>query len=319
MNSPETAADQAQSAAMRLQRRYALAVMWIPALGTVAALGLAYRYGVGQIEWTTFGVMYVLTIFGVSAGFHRHFAHRAFRTHAWLRQILGALGSMAAQGPLLFWVATHRQHHALSDRPGDPHSPNLVQGSRWRGFWYGHLGWMLHAQPSSFAEYARDLMRDRAVFKIHQRYLFWALMGLVLPTVVGAIWAQSAYGALLGFLWGGLVRLLVASHVSWFVGSLCHMFGRRPFQTRDQSGNVHWVALFSFGEGLQNNHHAFPSSASHAMQWWEPDITAWVLRVFKRLGLIWDVKIPSAAARQAARQKGYDATELGLTGPLGGE
>ena len=109
-----------------------------------------------------------------------------------------------------------------------------------------------------------------------------------------------------------LVRLCLAHHWSWCVGSVCHMFGRRPYQTRDRSGNIGIVALFSFGEGLQNNHHAFPSSALHALEWWEPDISGWTLVALARLGLVWDLKIPSAERRRTARRNGWRETELAV-------
>lgn len=297
--------------ALRIQRAIALLVMIVPFVGTLVALALASVHGVTTLDLALFGAMYFVSMFGITAGFHRHFAHRAFRTSPWMRTLLVVLGSMSAQGPLLFWVATHRAHHALSDRPGDPHSPNL-HGGGWRGFLFGHLGWMLAPLNASWAHYARDVLKERRLFTLHQLYPMWVLLGLSIPAAIGGVVSHSVYGAFTGFLWGGMVRLFLAHHWSWCVGSVCHMVGRRPYQTRDRSGNVGVVALFAFGEGLQNNHHAFPSSALHALEWWEPDISGWTLLVLARLGLVWDVKIPSAERKRAARRKGWAETELAV-------
>ena len=298
-------------AALRMQRAIALTVMIVPLFGTVAALALALDGGLSTLDLVLFAAMYFVSMFGVTAGFHRYFAHRAFKTSPRLRTLLVILGSMTAQGPLLFWVATHRAHHALSDRPGDPHSPNL-NGGGWRGFLFGHLGWMLSPLNASWAHYARDVLKERRLFVLHQMYPTWVVLGLLIPTVIGGVLSESAYGALTGFLWGGMVRMFVAHHWSWCVGSVCHMVGRRPYQTRDRSGNVGVVALFAFGEGLQNNHHAFPSSAMHALEWWEPDIAGWTLLVLAKLGLVWDLKIPTAERKRVARRKGWAETELAV-------
>lgn len=298
-------------AALRAQRAIALTVMVVPFVGTLVAFALALAHGVTTLDLALFFAMYFVSMFGVTAGFHRYFAHRSFRTSRWMQTLLVVLGSMTAQGPLLFWVATHRAHHALSDRPGDPHSPNL-NGGGWRGFLYGHLGWMLGPLNASWAHYARDVLKERRLFTLHRLYPHWVLLGLMIPAVIGGVATESAYGALTGFLWGGMVRMFLAHHWSWCVGSVCHLVGRRPFQTRDRSGNVGVVALFAFGEGLQNNHHAFPSSALHALEWWEPDISGWTLLVLARLGLVWDLKVPSAERRRVARGKGWAETELAV-------
>jgi stearoyl-CoA desaturase (Delta-9 desaturase) len=286
----------ASESARRLQRRLALAVIAIPFLGSVAALALAMRDGVRGMELALLGGMYLLGTGGVSIGYHRHFAHRAFRAGPRMQAALAILGSTAAQGPLLFWVASHRRHHAFSDREGDPHSPHLDGGgplSRWRGFWHAHLGWMLSEEITSWAHYARDLLRERRLFTLNPLYPVWLLAGLALPAAIGGAVSGTWRGALGGFLWGGLVRIFLANQASWCVGSVCHMFGSRPFKTADHSANNFWVALFTFGEGLQNNHHAFPSSAAHALRRWEPDLSLWLIRGLAALGLIHDVIIPT--------------------------
>jgi stearoyl-CoA desaturase (delta-9 desaturase) len=206
---------------------------------------------------------------------------------------------MAAQGPILFWAAMHRRHHAFSDRPGDPHSPHLDgerEVSGLRGLWHAHIGWMLSEVAADWASFAQDLMRDRTVFFIHQSYFVWLTAGLLLPGVVAGLITGNWRAVGAGILWGGLVRTFVANQASWCVGSVCHYFGARPFETHDHSANNYAVAVFTFGEGLQNNHHAFPNSARHAMLWWEPDFSGTLIRLLALVGLVWDVRHPTPEA-----------------------
>ncbi len=270
-------------------------VVVVPLLGTILALWLAVTRGLGAVEIWSFGVSYVLTMMGLTVGFHRHFAHRSFRTGTAMRVILAALGSMAGQGPVIWWVATHRRHHRLSDQDGDPHSPQLAEGTGIarvvKGLWQGHIGWLFSDRISNWSLFARDMMNDRLVVRMHRLYFPFFLLGLILPGVVAGLVTGSWYGAFLGFLWGGLVRVCIVDHVLWCVGSVCHMFGLRPYRkrTRDHSANNLAVAFLGFGEGLQNNHHAFPRDAFHGFRWYEPDLGAQMIRLLKGLGLVWDV------------------------------
>jgi stearoyl-CoA desaturase (delta-9 desaturase) len=290
--------------AKRRQQFVAFLVVAPPLLGTVAAFSLVFRYGLGVVEITTFGTMYLLCMLGITVGFHRYFAHRSFSTSRPFELFLAALGSMASQGPLLFWVSTHRSHHAYSDQDGDPHSPNQ-HGGGWKGiflgWWHAHIAWMFSGRMAEWSHFSRDLMRDRGLFRLHQQYFYWVFLGLLLPTFLGGVIDQSWRGAGLGFLWGGLVRMCLVNQASWCVGSICHMFGTRPFATHDHSANNHLVAVLAFGEGLQNNHHAFPSSYAHRVRWWEPDLSATVLLILRAVGLVWDLKFPSERVIQDSR------------------
>jgi stearoyl-CoA desaturase (delta-9 desaturase) len=285
-----------------------MVVLVVPAVGVGMALALGVRFGVHRWQITLLAASYAVTMFGITAGLHRHFAHRTFRTSVPMRVVLAVIGSMAAQGPLMFWVTAHRRHHAYSDGPGDPHSPNL-SGPGWlgkiRGFWHSHMGWMLVEDVSNWSKFACDLLRHRYLFTLHQLYPVWVLLGLLIPTAIGGAIERTWLGALEGLLWGGLVRIFLVNQAAWCVGSVCHMFGARPFPTPDHSGNVSWVAWMTFGEGLQNNHHAFPGSTMHALRWWQPDISGWIIRLCEWLGLVWDVRIPSHAVQTAARRRGY--------------
>jgi stearoyl-CoA desaturase (delta-9 desaturase) len=300
----------ARPAAVRMQRRIAALVVVLPFLGTLFAVYQAFAWGVGALELGILALMYTLCTLGANVGLHRHFAHRSFSAHRPVRVGLAILGAMASQGPLVTWVAAHRRHHAYSDRPGDPHSPNM-HGAGWRGMlaglWHAHYGWMFAAETTDWGRFARDVLQDRTLFKIHQTYFLWVFLGLALPAALGGVLAGTWLGAADGLLWGGLVRMFLVNNGSWAVGSVCHVFGTRPFNNRDHSANNYWVAVLTFGEGLQNNHHAFPSSAAHAVAWWQPDVSMWFIRLLQGLGLVWDVKLPSRTAIAAALARPIEA------------
>jgi stearoyl-CoA desaturase (delta-9 desaturase) len=304
--------------ARRLQITVAAVTVGLPFVGTMVAIAVLCVRGVRLFEIGLFAVMYVVTIVGVEVGLHRHFAHGAFVARRPLRGLLVILGSMSAEGPLIWWVATHRRHHALSDQQGDPHSPHL-QGDRpfpaLRGFWHAHVGWMFAPENGSadWARYAPDLLRDRGLFTLHRLYPVWVLLGLLLPAAAGGVVRPGLDGALSGLLWGGFVRLFVGHHVMWSVGSFGHLFGRRPFATGDYSANNAPASFLSFGGCWQNDHHAFPSSARYGlMEWWQIDLHYWIIRTLAVLGLVRDVRLPSARAIQSKlRQEGPAAEAAG--------
>ena len=251
------------------------------ATGTVSvvpflALGIVcWQVWNSLLHWSdiaVFGILYVLTGFGVTVGFHRLFTHRSFATKRWLRGVLAVCGSAAIEGPVISWVADHRKHHAFADQPGDPHSPHVDHGVGWRGALRGlahaHMGWLfLHTQRGSRKRYAPDLLADPVVSYVDRTFLVWAIGGLGAAFGLGWLIGGTFTAALTGLLWGGAVRLLVLHHVTFSINSLCHFFGRRRFDTGDESRNLAWLSLLSFGEAWHNNHHAFPTSAAHGMRW----------------------------------------------------
>lgn len=285
----------------RLDVPLALVTTMAPALGCLLAGGLLWHGYGGPVEFTLAIVMYAATMIGIDVGYHRHFAHGAFKTTTPVRIMLAILGSMAFQGPVIWWVATHRRHHQVSDQPGDPHSPHAYDGRRFaslRGFLHAHVGWLFDTacvRPPGWARYAKDLYRDVSIFRIHMSYFSWLLLGLTLPAVLGGLLTWTWAGVGLGFLWGGLVRLFFSSNFSWAINSLCHTYGRRPFPSdHDQSTNNGWLAIPTFGESWHNNHHAFPSSAKFGLRWWQLDPGMWCIRALAMCGLAWDIKSPTA-------------------------
>jgi stearoyl-CoA desaturase (Delta-9 desaturase) len=289
-----------------LERRIALAVVIIPFLGLVAAIALLWGLGIGWLELGLLAGMYTVGIVGIGVGFHRHFSHGSFQTTPVIRWTLAVMGSMAGQGPVLYWAAIHRRHHSCSDQPGDPHSPHLHNagvGGWLRGFWHSHTGWLFHHEITDWGRYIIDLLRDPVLFRINRLYFVWVFLGLLIPAAIGGAVTGTWMGAFLGFLWGGLVRICLGHHTTWSVNSLCHLFGSRPYRSNDESRNNFLIALPAFGEGWHNNHHAFPYSAYHGLEWYQIDWNGLCIRVLKLLGLAWNVKVPSARALEEARKK----------------
>jgi stearoyl-CoA desaturase (delta-9 desaturase) len=172
-----------------------------------------------------------------------------------------------------------------------------------RGLWYAHLPWMLSDESSRWTVFAPDVLRNRRLMSYHRTYPIWVVGGLIAPAVIGFAIGQTAGAALGGLVFGGLVRIFVANQAAWCVGSVCHAFGTRPFENEDRSANNWPVAVMTFGEGLQNNHHAFPGSFRHAVSWWEPDLSGWIIAALARAGLVWDARAPDheTVGRRRAR------------------
>lgn len=288
-----------------IQKRVALATVLIPFLGSLVAIGLLWSSGkIGLLEVGLLVVMYTLTMAGITVGFHRHFAHRAFTAKTSIRVILAILGSMAAQGPLIHWASNHRRHHIHSDQLGDPHSPHLHEGGvlgHLRGFWHAHVGWLFTGEVTNSAQFCKDLLQDPVIFKINRLYLAWVGLGLAIPGILGGIISWTWMGAVNGALWGGLVRIFLCHHATWSINSITHIYGRAPYDTRDHSRNNAWLALPTLGEAWHNNHHAFPGSAIFGLERLQIDLGGWVVRALESTGLIWDVKVPSAQRIEAKK------------------
>ncbi len=293
-------------ALQRRQKRAAAMTILLPFAGSVAAVALAFVWPVRWVDIWLLVSMYVVTTLGVTVGFHRLFAHRAFKSRPALTVFLGIAGSMAAQGTPVYWVATHRRHHQFSEEDLDPHSPYQFEGtplSRLRGLWHSHLGWMLDSRMTNTAKYAKDLQGDPLVAWINRHYRAWILLGLALPGAIGGLVTMSWAGALTGFLWGGPLRMFLAHHAMWTSGSTAHIFGTRPFETPDKSTNNALLALPNLGEAWHNNHHAFPSSAIFGLTWWQPDPGGWFIRACEAVGLCSQVRRPSPAMIAQKRRK----------------
>lgn len=279
-------------------RRLAYLTVGAPTLGFIAAVLFSVSTGFTLVDGGLLAGMYLATSLGIEGGFHRFFSHRSFRAGPAMTACWGIAGSMAAQGPILFWVATHRQHHAFTDRDGDPHSPRpLGEGAaaRLRGLWHGHVGWLFTVRRGGWSRLVPDLVRDRLIMRLNRLYFVWVLAGLALPTLLGLAITGSARGAVGGLLWGGLARIFLLDHATWAVNSVGHTLGNRPYRTRDNSHNVAALAPLSVGGSWHNNHHAQPALAHNRHTFWQFDVTGAAIRILDVLGLVSDVRYPKRA------------------------
>ena len=289
----------------RAERTANLLGVVVPFLGVLTAIVLLWNRAVDLTDLAILAVMYLVTAFGVTIGFHRLLTHRAFTAAPWLERAFAIMGSLSVQGSVMDWVADHRKHHAHTDREGDPHSPHVGHGSGLSGLWHAHVGWLMETQgQADWRRYAPDLYEDPAMRGIGRRFPLIALLSLLIPTVAGFVLdGFTPGGALRGLVWGGLVRIFLVHHVTWSVNSVCHFFGTRRFDVEDRSTNVGWLALLSLGESWHHNHHAFPRSASHGLRWWEIDLSGLTITGLERVGLARNV-VRIAPERQRARVAG---------------
>lgn len=269
-------------------------VVAVPAV----AFALAVAFGWGGIlnppDMIVLAITYVLTGLGIGVGFHRLFTHRSFKAPAWVRATLAICGSAAAEGPVIEWVATHRRHHQFSDDEGDPHSPHAGRARGFvgavRGLVHAHIGWLFGPPVRADEDrYAKDLRSDPLMRFISRTFVLWVLAGLAIPFGLGVALTGSVAGGLTAMLWGGAVRIFLLHHATFSINSLCHVFGRRAYETGDESRNLAWLAIPTFGEAWHNNHHAFPTSARHGIGRHQPDPSAWLISLMERVGIAWDI------------------------------
>jgi stearoyl-CoA desaturase (delta-9 desaturase) len=253
------------------------AVFW--GVHLAAAIGV---YALG-FSWTGLALalaLYAPRMFFVTAGNHRYFSHRSYRTSRVFQFILALCSASVGQRGVLWWASHHRRHHRLSDRPGDVHSPN-------EGFWWSHMGWMLsNEQDYTDLASVKDLTRYPELRLIER---FW-----VVPPVVVALITWGLGGGF-ALIWGFFVCQVLFWHATFTINSLSHLFGTRRFNTRDDSRNNFWLALLTFGEGWHNNHHHKPGRARQGMRWWEIDLTYYGLKALSAVGLVWDLRDNKAA------------------------
>jgi stearoyl-CoA desaturase (delta-9 desaturase) len=240
----------------------------------------------------------------LTAFYHRYFSHRAFKTSRWFQCVGAILGLAAIQRGPLWWAAHHRKHHRHSDDPEDLHSP--YHG----GFWWSHIGWFLTK------EHFKKNLHEIKDFTKYPELRFLDHYEMLVPTAMGiglyllgeglALW-KPEWGCtgLQMFVWGFLISTVAVYHVTYTINSLCHLLGRRRYQTRDQSRNNLVLALLTFGEGWHNNHHRYPSSARQGFFWWEIDITYYTLVVLSWFGLVWDLRpVPQHVLTEHQRREG---------------
>jgi stearoyl-CoA desaturase (Delta-9 desaturase) len=267
----------------------------VPMLALLAAIPLAWGWGLGWHDIVIAVVFYAISGLGISMGFHRYFTHGSFKAVTAFKVGLAIAGSLAIEGPVLTWVADHRRHHKYSDREGDPHSPWRF-GDDWRalikGLAWAHIGWMFDGKHSSKEKFCPDLLADARVKRVSDMFTVLVVVSLLAPALIGGLWSMSWQGAVTAFFWGSLVRIAFLHHVTWSINSICHTFGKEEFEVRDKSRNVNWLAILSFGESWHNLHHADPTCARHGALRGQIDIAARMIWFAEKLGWATNVRWP---------------------------
>jgi len=296
MQAPRAASD-GEERVLTAAQKQARAVLVGMAVFHLGCLG-AFWTGVGPAALIVALIFYVIRGFGVTAGYHRLLAHRAFRAARPVQFLLALAGSLAIQGGPLWWVAHHRGHHRYTETEKDIHSP------RTQGFWRAHIGWMLSAE--SFRENganARDLYRVPEL-KFLQQHYGWIVLGqgaaiYALGAGLGALGVETSGPQML--VWAYFIATVALWHATFMVNSVCHLWGSRPFDADDSSTNNWLVAILALGEGWHNNHHKFAYSARHGLEWWQFDLTWVLLRGMEKLGLVSELRLPRPRMLERAR------------------
>jgi stearoyl-CoA desaturase (Delta-9 desaturase) len=268
----------------------------VPFAALVAAVPLAWGWGLTWVDVILALVMFEITGHGVTIGYHRYFTHGSFKAKRPLKIALAIAGSMALQGPPIIWVADHRRHHAFSDKEGDPHSPWLFGTSPLalaKGFWHAHMGWIFDRSLTNKERFAPDLMADKDIVWVNKMFPLWTVISMLSPALLGGLITWSWWGALTAFFWAGFVRVAILHHVTWSTNSICHMIGDRPFVSRDKAANVWPLAILSFGESWHNLHHADPTCARHGVKKGQIDTSARMIWLFEKFGWVNSVRWPT--------------------------
>lgn len=239
-----------------------------------------------HVTWSALLVAFILHWvcigWGIGMGYHRLHTHRAYKVPRFVEYFLAVCATLTLQGGPIFWTAVHRIHHQYSDDTGDPHTPR-------DGKWWSHMLWTifgeaLHSNTAVVGKYAPDLMQDRFYRVLNTwHWVPLVVLGISLYLIGGLPW----------LLWGVFFRVVFGLHATWLVNSATHLWGKRRFETPDDSKNSMWVALLTFGEGWHNNHHALPRSARHGLTWTEIDLTWMQIRLLEILGIATDVQVPT--------------------------
>jgi stearoyl-CoA desaturase (delta-9 desaturase) len=255
-------------------------IYWTIHAAALGAIGWAiFGPGVSATALALLAVTFWVRVFGITAGYHRYFAHKTYKTGRAFQLVLAVLGASATQKGPLWWAGLHRRHHRYSDAPGDVHSPR-------EGFYYAHQGWVFDPRWNATP---LELIPDFA------RYpeLAWLNRHHYVPALAVAV-ASFAIGGFEGLLWGYCVSTTLLWHATYSVNSLAHVWGSRRYETTDTSRNNLWIALLTMGEGWHNNHHHYMASVRQGFRWWEIDLSYYVLRALAALGIVWDLREPPA-------------------------
>jgi len=286
------------------------ALVFLPIVAVITIPLYAYHHDFSLASWVSMFVLLGMSSLGITAGYHRLWAHRAYEATLPLKIILMIMGTFAVQNSILFWASGHRTHHRhVDDIEKDPYSIK-------KGFWYAHLGWMLRDYPAAEPNFknAPDLLNDKLVMFQHKYYI--PLVIAVHVVILGAVgWAVGDVWGVM--LLGGLVRLILSHHVTFFINSLCHMWGKRPYTDENTARDNFWLAIATWGEGYHNYHHIFQYDYRNGVKWWQYDPTKWLIWSCSKLGLAKNLRrIPSFNIQKAelAMRFKYAEQDLAIYG-----
>jgi stearoyl-CoA desaturase (Delta-9 desaturase) len=303
MSSTEVAAPTPRSTEVtRTYKILVLTYVFVPIV--VAILTIYFAIGITWLNfWLSF-VMFCVTGFGITVGYHRLLTHASFEAKRPVKLGFAIAGSMAFEGPPIDWVARHAEHHVHSDDEDDTHSPHVYGTGFWnkfKGFFLAHMGWFMSEEvlPKEYLRHVKHLERDAGIMRINRLYWLWVLLSFTLPSIIAFLLTFSYAAAGTAFLWA-VVRVCVILHLSWSVNSVGHLFGSQPFDrkedNKDQSKNSVWLGLAGFGEGWHANHHEFPNSARHGLFWWQIDTSWIVIKLLSWVRLVRNIRVPSKQA-----------------------
>jgi len=293
-----------KEAANSVNSHFASGVDW-PTAGWIFCIHVGALAAPWTFTWTGLGIMlglYWLTgCIGICLGYHRLLSHQSFETYRPIRWLIAWIGGLAGEGSAIHWVANHRTHHAKSDHAGDPHSPR-------EGFLWSHMLWCMQRiddrhRHQLHQRWAPDLLRDPGLRFLDRTFLLWQfVMGL---TLAGIGYLMGGGVMALSFvIWGMFVRMVIVLHTTWCINSVTHLWGYKTYKSDDDSKNLWWVAIFTFGEGWHNNHHAYQKAANYGHRWWEIDTTYLVIRVMQTCKLAWNIApIPAKALENLQKRK----------------
>ena len=252
-------------------------------VGTITVVpAFAYFFEYSWFDWTMFFVLYIISGLGITVGYHRLMAHRSFKCANWVKRGLLIAGGLALQNSALKWAADHVRHHARCDQEEDPYNAKL-------GFWYSHCGWLFWKDPYRSEKYATRLKQDPLVMWQHKHYYTIVISGLVLPLVLGFLY-DGWLGGLSCFLLAGLGRTFFVLNSTFFINSICHLWGSQPHGTSDSSRDSWLVSVLTFGEGYHNYHHMYQSDYRNGPKWYNFDPSKWLIWSLSKLGLAYDLR-----------------------------
>lgn len=237
----------------------------------------SFTYGFTWLDWTMFGVLYIVSGLGITVGYHRLISHRSFECPGWVKACLLVAGGWALENSALRWCGDHIRHHARCDQEEDPYNAT-------KGFWHSHCGWIFFHDPNRSDKYEATLRKDPVIMWQHRYYIPIVLSGLALPFVIGLLHG-GWQGGLSCFVLAGVCRTFLVLNSTFCINSICHLWGAQPHGTEDTSRDSWWVSLVTFGEGYHNYHHTYLRDYRNGPKWYNFDPSKWLIFILSKVGL----------------------------------